>query len=46
MDNLVLLSKSEINTLYSVHNEEELNKILGKENILRIDNIIKEKILI
>ena len=46
MDNLVLLSKSEINSLYSVHNEEELNKIFGKENILRIDNIIKEKILI
>ena len=39
--NLVIMNKSEIHSLYNVKNEDDLINTFGKENVERIDNIIK-----
>ena len=45
-DNLVIMNKSEVHSLYNVKNEEDLINTFGKENVERIDNIIKNQIKI
>ncbi len=44
--NLVIMNKSEMHSLYNVKNEEDLINTFGKENVERIDNIIKNQIKI
>ena len=43
-DNLVIMNKSEMHSLYNVKNEDDLIYTFGKENVERIDNIIKNQI--
>ncbi len=42
--NLVIMNKSEMHSLYNVKNEDDLINTFGKENVERIDNIIKNTI--